>query len=88
MIGKIGTRCCDGIKYSGNFYLVEVILSKPSLVPRLSPQKRGGGESLVTSRGKVVDFCRLGLGYQSDCRTKPHVHMTFCPLAKKLSTLK
>ena len=33
----------------------------PSLVPRLSPQKRGGGESLVTSAGKVVDFRRLAL---------------------------
>ena len=58
-----------------------------SLVPRLSPQKRGElGESLVTFRGKVVDFRRLGLAYQSDCRTKPRVHVTFCPLSKKLST--
>ena len=30
-------------------------------VPRLSPQKTGGGESLVTSAGKVVDFRRLAL---------------------------
>ena len=34
-------------------------LAGPSLVPRLSPQKRGGGESLVTSAGKVVDFRRV-----------------------------
>ena len=27
-----------------------------SLVPRLSPHKRGGGESLVTSAGEAVDF--------------------------------
>ena len=32
-----------------------------SLVPRLSPQKRGGGESLVTSAEKAVDLRRLGL---------------------------
>ena len=32
-----------------------------SLTPRLSPQKRGGGESLVTSMGKIVDFQCLGL---------------------------
>ena len=32
-----------------------------SLVPRLSSQKAGGGESLVTSVGKVVNFRRLGL---------------------------
>ena len=32
-----------------------------SLVPRLSPQKTGGGESLVTSAEKAVDFRRLGL---------------------------
>ena len=34
---------------------------KGSLVPRLSPQKRRGGESLVTFAGKVVDFRRLAL---------------------------
>ena len=34
----------------------------PSLIPRLSPQKRGGRrESLVTSAGKLVDFRRLAL---------------------------
>ena len=32
-----------------------------SLVPRLSPQKWGGGESLVTSAVKVVDFRRLAV---------------------------
>ena len=37
-------------------------LGLDSLVPRLSPQKRGElGESLVTSVGKVVDFRRLAL---------------------------
>ena len=35
-----------------------------SLVPRLSPQKTGGGESLVTSAGKVVDLQRLALAVQ------------------------
>ena len=33
----------------------------PADVTRLSPQKTGGGESLVTSVGKVVDFRRLAL---------------------------
>ena len=32
-----------------------------SLVPRLSPQNTLGGESLVTSAGKAVDFHRLAL---------------------------
>ena len=56
-----------------------------SLVPRLSPQKwDGGGESLVTSVGKVVDSTTLLWRYQSDCncRTKLCLHMTFCPLTK------
>ena len=55
-----------------------------SLVPRLSPQKWDGGrESLVTSAGKVVDSTTLLWWYQSDCRMKPCLHMTFCPLSKK-----
>ena len=39
----------------------------PSLVPRLSPQKRGGGggggeeRAWITSAGKVVDFRHLAL---------------------------
>ena len=44
--------------------------------------KNRGGESLVTFMRKVVDFWHR---YQSDCRTKPHVHhVTFCPLSKKI----
>ena len=40
-----------------------VFLGSPacSLVTRLSPRKTGGGESLVTSTVKAVDFRRLGL---------------------------
>ena len=34
---------------------------EPSLIPKLSPQKNGREESLVTSVGKVVDFWRLAL---------------------------
>ena len=43
--------------------------------------KNGGRREPGNIRGKS---CR----YQSDCRTKPRVHVTFCPLSKKLSTLK
>ena len=40
----------------GKYTVVKALeLFRSSLVPRLSPQKRGG-ESLVTSAGKAVDF--------------------------------
>ena len=37
------------------------VVTTPSLVPRLSPQKTGEGESLVTSAGKVLNFHCLAL---------------------------
>ena len=59
-----------------------------SLIPRLSPQKWDGGrQSLVTSAGKVVDSTTLLWRYQSDCRMKPCLHITFCPLSKKLISI-
>ena len=34
----------------------------------------------------LLDTGALLWRYQSDCRTKPRVHVTLCPLSKKLST--
>ena len=46
----------------------------------------GRRESLVTSGEKLLTSAALVWRYQSDCRSKPRVHATFCPLSKKLST--
>ena len=39
-------------------------------------------------RGKLLTSGTLLWQHQSDCRTKTRVHVTFCPLSKKLSTRK
>ena len=45
-----------------------------------------GGESLVTSVGKVVDIWHLALAVPIRLQNETRVHMTFCTLSKKLST--
>ena len=62
--------------------------SPPSLVPRLSRRKVGGRESLVTLQEKLLTSDTLLRQYQSDCRTKSRLHVTFYLLSKLLSTQK
>ena len=59
-----------------------------SLVPRLSPQKRGGGESLVTSAGKVVDFRRLALAEPIRLHNETTCTRDILSTQQKLSTRK
>ena len=57
-----------------------------SFVPRLSPQKTGGGESLITSAGKVVDFRRLGLAVPIRFQNKTAQTLEILSTQQKLST--
>ena len=81
-ITKQGDKSKGGMRNRGT-----VGRERASLVPRLSPQKWGRREP-GNIRGKS---CRLPppcWRYQSDCRMKSRVQVTFCPLSKKLSTQK
>ena len=54
----------------------------------LSSKTCVGGEPGNIHGGKLLTSGTLLWQHQSDCRTKAHVHVTFCPLSKKLSTRK
>ena len=60
----------------GIFTSILMFWNIPSLVPRLCPQERGGGESLVTKWKKLSTYAALLWRYQSDCRMKPCVQVT------------